>query len=159
MAATSSKWHLPSKPAIITTNIALPASTRKTNRPILKASTARYATKLELGNVSGHRPRPRSLSPTTLRVLSDATTTPNTHDTGGRTVGYLRKHCEFLINWIPSTYHNDAWGCGINQFPRQKDTKEFRVQVVQLIVEQELTISDAARLLAMLDKTLEYCVF
>ena len=159
MAATRSMGHSPSKPAITTTDIPLPDSTRRTNRLILEGSTAGYATKLGLENVSGHRPRPLSLSPATLRVLSDATTTPDTHDTGGRTVGYLRKHCEVLINWIPSTYHNEAWGYGTKQFPQQKDTKEFRVQVVQLVVEQELTISDAARLLAMSDKTLAYCVF
>ena len=42
----------------------------------------------------------------------------------------------------------------MERVPRQKYTKEFREQAVQLVQEQELTIPEAARRLAMSDKTL-----
>ena len=43
--------------------------------------------------------------------------------------------------------------------PRQKYTKEYREQAVRLVIEQELTIPDAARRLSMSDKTLANWVF
>ena len=43
--------------------------------------------------------------------------------------------------------------------PRQKYTKEFREQAVQLVQEQALTIPEAVRRLAMSDKTLANWVF
>jgi hypothetical protein len=42
IAARSSRAPLPSKPVPIVSDIALPARTRRTNRPTLKASTSRY---------------------------------------------------------------------------------------------------------------------
>ena len=47
----------------------------------------------------------------------------------------------------------------MERLPRQKYTKEFREQAVQLVQEQELTIPEAARRLAMSDKTLANWVF
>ena len=47
----------------------------------------------------------------------------------------------------------------MERVPRQKYTKEFREQAVQLVQEQELTIPEAARRLAMSDKTLTNWVF
>ena len=47
----------------------------------------------------------------------------------------------------------------MERVPRQKYTKEFREQAVQLVQEQELTIPEAARRLAMPDKTLTNWVF
>lgn len=47
----------------------------------------------------------------------------------------------------------------MERVPRQKYTKEFREQAVQLVREQELTIPEAARRLAMSDKTLANWVF
>ena len=43
--------------------------------------------------------------------------------------------------------------------PRQKYTKEFREQAVRLVIEQACTIPEAARRLAMSDKTLANWVF
>jgi transposase len=43
--------------------------------------------------------------------------------------------------------------------PRQQYTKEFREQAVQLVQEQELTVPEAARRLAMSDRTLANWVF
>jgi transposase-like protein len=42
----------------------------------------------------------------------------------------------------------------MERVPRQKYTKEFREQAVQLVQDQEFTIPEAARRLAMSDKTL-----
>ena len=47
----------------------------------------------------------------------------------------------------------------MERVPRQKCTKEFREQVVQLVQEQELTIPEAASRLAMSDNTLAKWVF
>ena len=47
----------------------------------------------------------------------------------------------------------------MERLPRQKYTKEFREQAVRLVLEQELTIPEAARRLAMSDKTLANWVF
>jgi transposase len=47
----------------------------------------------------------------------------------------------------------------MERVPRQKYTKEFREQAVQLVQDQELTIPEAARRLAMSDKTLANWVF
>lgn len=47
----------------------------------------------------------------------------------------------------------------MERVPRQKYTKEFREQAVQLVREQELTIPEAARRLAMSDKTLANWMF
>ena len=47
----------------------------------------------------------------------------------------------------------------MERLPRQKYTKEFREQAVQLVQEQEVTILEAARRLAMSDKTLANWVF
>ena len=47
----------------------------------------------------------------------------------------------------------------MERLPRQTYTKEFREQAVQLVQEQELTIPEAARRLAMSDKTLANWVF
>jgi len=43
----------------------------------------------------------------------------------------------------------------MEQLPRQQYTKEFREQAVQLVLEQKLTIPEAARRLTMSGKTLE----
>ena len=43
----------------------------------------------------------------------------------------------------------------MEQLPRQQYTKEFREQAVQLVLEQTLTIPEAARRLPMSGKTLE----
>ena len=43
--------------------------------------------------------------------------------------------------------------------PRQKYTKEFREQAVRLVIEQELTIPEAARRLSMSGQTLSNWVF
>lgn len=42
----------------------------------------------------------------------------------------------------------------MEQLPRQKYTKEFREHAVRLVIEQALTTPEAARRLAMSDKTL-----
>jgi transposase-like protein len=42
----------------------------------------------------------------------------------------------------------------MERIPRQKYTKEFREQAVRLVLEQDLTTPEAARRLAMSDKTL-----
>jgi transposase len=47
----------------------------------------------------------------------------------------------------------------MERLPRQKYTKEFREQAVRLVLEQELTTPEAARRLAMSDKTLANWVF
>ena len=47
----------------------------------------------------------------------------------------------------------------MERVPRQQYTKEFREQAVQLVEDQELTISEAARRLTMSDKTLANWVF
>jgi transposase len=47
----------------------------------------------------------------------------------------------------------------MERVPRQKYTKEFRQQAVQLVQDQELTIPEAARQLAMSDKTRGNWVF
>jgi len=47
----------------------------------------------------------------------------------------------------------------MDRVPRQQYTKEFREQAVQLVQDQELTIPEAARRLAMSDKTLANWVF
>ena len=47
----------------------------------------------------------------------------------------------------------------MEQLPRQQYTKEFREQAVQLVLEQKLTIPEAARRLAISDKTLANWVF
>jgi transposase len=47
----------------------------------------------------------------------------------------------------------------MERVPRQKYTKEFREQAVQLVLEQELTTPEAARRLAISDKTLANWVF
>jgi len=43
--------------------------------------------------------------------------------------------------------------------PRQKYTKEFREQAVKLVIEQDLTVPEAARRLAMSNQTLSNWVF
>ena len=47
----------------------------------------------------------------------------------------------------------------MERLPRQTYTKEFREQAVRLVLEEELTIPEAARRLAMSDKTLANWVF
>ncbi len=47
----------------------------------------------------------------------------------------------------------------MERLPRQKYTKELREQAVRLVLEQELTTPEAARRLAMSDKTLANWVF
>lgn len=47
----------------------------------------------------------------------------------------------------------------MERLPRQQYTKEFREQAVQLVQDQKLTIPEAARRLAMSDKTLANWVF
>ena len=47
----------------------------------------------------------------------------------------------------------------MERVPRQQYTKEFREQAVQLVLEQELTTPEAARRLAISDKTLANGVF
>ena len=47
----------------------------------------------------------------------------------------------------------------MERIPRQKYTKEFRAQAVRLVLEQDLTTPEAARRLAMSDKTLANWVF
>ena len=47
----------------------------------------------------------------------------------------------------------------MERLPRQKYTKEFREQAVRVVREQELTVSEAARRLAMSEKTLANWVF
>ncbi len=47
----------------------------------------------------------------------------------------------------------------MERIPRQKYTKEFREQAVQLVLEQDLTTPEAARRLAISDKTLANWVF
>ncbi len=43
----------------------------------------------------------------------------------------------------------------MEQVPRQQYTKEFRAQAVQLVLEQKVTIPEAARRLSMAGRTLE----
>ncbi len=43
----------------------------------------------------------------------------------------------------------------MEQVPRQQYTKEFREQAVRLVLEQQVTISEAARRLTMSGRTLE----
>ena len=43
----------------------------------------------------------------------------------------------------------------MEQVPRQQYTKEFREQAVRLVLEQEVTIPEAARRLSMSSRTLE----
>jgi transposase len=43
----------------------------------------------------------------------------------------------------------------MEQIPRQQYTKEFREQVVRLVLEQQVTIPEAARRLSMSGRTLE----
>lgn len=50
---------------------------------------------------------------------------------------------------------SEVWRCGIEQVPRQEYTKEFREQTVRLVLEQQVTIPETARRLAMLGKTLD----
>jgi transposase len=47
----------------------------------------------------------------------------------------------------------------MERLPRQQYTKEFREQAVRVVIEQELTIPEAARRLAMSEKTLANWVF
>ena len=47
----------------------------------------------------------------------------------------------------------------MERVPRQKYTKAFREQAVQLVLEQELTIPEAARRLAISHKTLANWMF
>ena len=47
----------------------------------------------------------------------------------------------------------------MERLPRQTYTKEFREQAVRLVLEQELTIPEAARRLVMSDKTLANWMF
>lgn len=47
----------------------------------------------------------------------------------------------------------------MDRLPRQKYTKEFREQAVRVVREQKLTIPEAARRLAMSEKTLANWVF
>lgn len=47
----------------------------------------------------------------------------------------------------------------MERLPRQKYTKEFREQAVRLVIEQDITIPDAARRLAMSGQTLSNWVF
>lgn len=47
----------------------------------------------------------------------------------------------------------------MERLPRQKYTKEFREQAVRLVLEQALTIPEAARRLSMSDKTLSNWIF
>jgi transposase len=47
----------------------------------------------------------------------------------------------------------------MEKLPRQKYTKEFREQAVRLVIEQELTIPEAARRLSMSGQTLSNWVF
>ena len=52
-----------------------------------------------------------------------------------------------------------VWRCGMDRLPRQKYTKEFREQAVQVVREQKLTIPEAAKRLAMSEKTPANWVF
>jgi transposase len=54
--------------------------------------------------------------------------------------------------WTPSTYNRR---CEMEQIPRQQYTKEFREQAVRLVLEQQVTIPEAARRLTMSGRTLE----
>lgn len=47
----------------------------------------------------------------------------------------------------------------MDRLPRQKYTKEFREQAVQVVREQKLTIPEAARRLAMSEKKIANWVF
>lgn len=47
----------------------------------------------------------------------------------------------------------------MGKLPRQKYTKEFREQAVRLVIEQDLTVPEAARRLSMSDQTLSNWVF
>ena len=47
----------------------------------------------------------------------------------------------------------------MEKLPRQKYTKEFRDQAVRLVIEQELTIPEAAKRLSMSGQTLSNWVF
>jgi len=47
----------------------------------------------------------------------------------------------------------------MERLPRQKYTKEFREQAVRVVLDQELTIPEAARRLTMSEKTLANWVF
>lgn len=47
----------------------------------------------------------------------------------------------------------------MGKLPRQKYTKEFREQAVRLVIEQELTVPEAARRLSMSGQTLSNWVF
>jgi transposase len=47
----------------------------------------------------------------------------------------------------------------MEKLPRQKYTKEFREQAVRLVIEQDLTIPEAARRLSMSGQTLSNWVF
>lgn len=47
----------------------------------------------------------------------------------------------------------------MEKLPRQKYTKEFREQAVRLVIEQELTIPEAAKRLSMSGQTLANWVF
>ena len=53
----------------------------------------------------------------------------------------------------------EVWRCVMERLPRQKYTKEFREEAVRLVLEQKLTTPEAARRLAMSDKTLANWVF
>lgn len=44
----------------------------------------------------------------------------------------------------------------MERVPRQQYTREFREQAVQLVLEQQVTIPEAARRLAMLSRTVEH---
>ena len=54
---------------------------------------------------------------------------------------------------------SEVWRCAMERVPRQKYTKEFREQAVQLVQKQERTIPEAARRLATSNKTLANWVF
>lgn len=47
----------------------------------------------------------------------------------------------------------------MEKLPRQKYTKEFREQAVKLVIEQALSVPEAARRLSMSDQTLSDWVF
>ena len=47
----------------------------------------------------------------------------------------------------------------MEKLPRQKYTKEFREQAVKLVIEQALSVPEAARRLSMSDQTLSNWVF
>ena len=62
------------------------------------------------------------------------------------------RNCARLEKVDAFNLHCKVWRCEMERVPRQRYTKEFRDQAVQLVLQQKLTIPEAARRLTLSGK-------